>query len=136
MNKFLEVKKAHKHNLKNIDVNIPLGGFTIITGPSGAGKTTLLYDIIFKFFQNKESITQAYIRMQLMKQGYSWTEIMSKQLVNPSDYARYEKEALTDFLHNVLEVDTILGYEDIKNYVYIDQSAIGKNPRSCPATFI
>jgi len=134
--KYIEVKKAHKHNLKNIDVKIPLGAFTIITGPSWAGKTTLLYDIVYKFFESKESITQAYIRMQLMKQGYSWTEIMNKQLVNPSDYAKYEKEALTKFFHEELEVDTIVGYEFVKNYVYIDQSAIGKNPRSCPSTFI
>ncbi len=134
--KYIEVKKAHKHNLKNIDVKIPLWAFTIITWPSGAWKTTLLYDIIYKFFQSKESITQAYIRMQLMKQWYSWTEIMNKQLINPSDYSKYEKEALTDFFHNELEVDTILWYELVKNYVYVDQSAIGKNPRSCPATFI
>ncbi len=134
--KFIEVKKAHKHNLKNIDVKIPLGAFTIITWPSGAGKTTLLYDIIYKFFESKESITQAYIRMQLMKQGYSWTEIMNKQLINPSDFAKYEKEALTKFFHEELEVDTISGYDLVKHYVYIDQSAIGKNPRSCPATFI
>ena len=133
---FIEVKKAHKHNLKNIDVKIPLWAFTIITWPSGAGKTTLLYDIIYNFLEKKESVTQWYIRMQLMKQGYSWTEIMNKQLINPSDYAKYEKEALTNFFHNELQVDTITWYENIKNYVYIDQSAIWKNPRSCPATFI
>ncbi len=136
MKKYLEVKKAHKHNLKNIDIKIPLWGFTIITGASWAGKTTILYDTIFKFFKDRESITQAYIRTHLMKKWYSWTEIMSKQLINPLDYSRFEKEALTDFFHNKLEIDTIQWYEDIKNYVYIDQSAIGKNPRSCPSTFI
>ena len=136
MKKYLEVKKAHKHNLKNIDIKIPLWWFTIITGASWAGKTTILYDTIFKFFKDRESITQAYIRTHLMKKWYSWTEIMSKQLINPSDYAKFEKEALTDFFHNKLEIDTIQWYEDIKNYVYIDQSAIGKNPRSCPSTFI
>jgi hypothetical protein len=95
-----------------------------------------LYDIVYNFFQNKESVTQAYIRTLLMKKGYSWTDIMNKQLINPADYAKYEKEAITDFLHNKLEVDTIQGWEDIKHWLYIDQSAIGKNPRSCPATFI
>ena len=134
--KFLEVKKAHKHNLKNIDVKIPLWAFTIITWPSGAWKTTLLYDIIYKFFQSKETITQAYIRLQLMKQWYSWTDIITKQLINPSEYAKYEKEALVKFFNEELEVDTILWYEYVKNYVYIDQSSIGKNPRSCPSTFI
>ena len=132
----ISIKKAHKHNLKNIDVDIPLWAFSIITGSSWAGKTTLLYDIVYKFLSEKDTITQAYIRTMLMKQGYSWTEIMNKQLVNPSDYAKYEKEALTKFFHEELEVDTITGYENVKNYVYIDQSAIWKNPRSCPSTFI
>jgi len=42
-----------------------------------------------------------------MKKGYSWTDIMSKQLMNPSEYANYEKQAITDFFENKLEVDTI-----------------------------
>jgi hypothetical protein len=42
-----------------------------------------------------------------MKKGYSWTDIMSKQLINPADYSKFEKEALTDFFHNKLEIDTI-----------------------------
>ncbi len=135
-NKFIEVKKAKKHNLKWIDVKIPLWAFTIITWPSWAWKTTLLYDIIYNFFSSKESIIQAYIRMKLMKKWYSWTDIMNKQLISPSEYYLYEKEALTHFFENELNVDTILWYEYVKNYVYIDQSSIWKNPRSCPATFI
>ena len=136
MKKYLEVKWAKKHNLKDIDVKIPLWWFTVITWSSWAWKTTLLYDIIYNFFANKESIIQWYIRVMLMKKGYSWTDIMSKQLMNPAEYANYEKQAITDFFENKLEVDTIKWYEDIQNYVYVDQSAIGKNPRSCPATFI
>lgn len=132
----LEVKKAHKHNLKDIDVKIPLWWFTVITGASWAWKTTLLYDIIFNFFQNRESITQAYIRTHLMKKWYSWTEIMSKQLISPMEYNEFAEKALVDFFENKLEVDTIKWYENINNYVYIDQSAIWKNPRSCPSTFI
>lgn len=136
MKKFLEVKKAKKHNLKNIDLKLPLWAFTIITWESWAWKTTLLYDIIYNFFDNKEAVIQWYIRAKLMKLWYSRTDIMSKQLINPADYSKYEQEAITDFFENKLQVDTIQWYEDIKNYVYIDQSAIWKNPRSCPATFI
>lgn len=136
LKKDLVIKWAQKHNLKKIDVRIPLWGFTIITWPSWAWKTTLLYDIIYNFFENKESVIQAYIRTILMKKGYSWTNIINKQLIDPSEYAKYQKEAITDFFLNKLEIDNITWYEDIKNYVYVDQSAIGKNPRSCPATFI
>ncbi len=45
---FITITEAHKHNLKHLDVNIPLHTFTCVTGVSGSGKSTLLYDILFK----------------------------------------------------------------------------------------
>lgn len=50
---FLEVKKASENNLKNIDVKIPLGTFTTVTGVSGSGKSTLVNEIIYKAVSNK-----------------------------------------------------------------------------------
>lgn len=51
--KFLKIKGAQEHNLKNLDVDIPLGTFTCITGVSGSGKSTLINEILCKAVSNK-----------------------------------------------------------------------------------
>ncbi|MFZ2150874.1 MAG: excinuclease ABC subunit UvrA [Candidatus Absconditicoccaceae bacterium] len=134
-NKWVKIKKANKFNLKDIDVNINLGSFTIITGPSGAGKTTLMYTTLFRFLNEKQKFVQGYIRLQLLKKGRNREEIISAPVMRTEEYSHYENLALQEFYKD-LGVDTIIGHEEIKNTIYVDQTSIGKTPRSCPSTFI
>ncbi|HEY0089916.1 MAG TPA: excinuclease ABC subunit UvrA, partial [Candidatus Lokiarchaeia archaeon] len=94
---FVEIKGVREHNLKNIDLKIPLGLFTCITGVSGAGKTSLIIDCLFKGLHNLIDIRSAKLKMG-------------------------------DF-------DEIIGYEQIDKIIDIDQSPIGRTPRSVPATY-
>ncbi|MBY8984759.1 MAG: excinuclease ABC subunit UvrA [Candidatus Lokiarchaeota archaeon] len=93
----LEIIGARENNLKNIDMKIPLGIFTCITGVSGAGKTSLIIECLYKGLHN---------------------------LIN----TRSSKKKEGDF-------DSIKGYENIDKIINIDQSPIGRTPRSVPATY-
>lgn len=134
-NNVIKIKKASKHNLKDIDVQIRLWTFTIITWPSGAGKTTLMYTTLFKFLNDKQKFIQSFIRLALLKQWWNRQDILAAPVMNKEKYEHYESLALQEF-HNDLGVETIIGHEEIKNTIYVDQTSIWKTPRSCPATFI
>ncbi len=92
----LVIKGASENNLKNIDVEIPLGLFVSVTGVSGSGKSTLINDILLKSLEN-----------------------------------HFYKSNIKSGSHS-----EISGLENIDKVIAIDQSPIGRTPRSNPATYI
>ena len=94
--KWLTIKGAAENNLKNIDVKIPLGVFTCVTGVSGSGKSSLINEILYK------ALTRSLYKNAKMHPG------------------KYK---------------AIQGVEHIDKIINIDQSPIGRTPRSNPATY-
>ena len=94
--KWLTIKGAAENNLKNIDVKIPLGVFTCVTGVSGSGKSSLINEILYK------ALTRSLYKNAKMHPGK----------------------------HKAIQ-----GVEHIDKIINIDQSPIGRTPRSNPATY-
>ena len=92
---FLTIKGAKENNLKNINVDLPIGVFTCVTGVSGSGKSSLINEVLYK--------------------GLS--KILNKSSIRPGKH------------------DKIIGADKFDKIIMIDQSPIGKTPRSNPATY-
>ena len=92
----MKIEGASQHNLKDVDVEVPLGVFTAVTGVSGSGKSTLVNEILYKAVANK----------------------LNRARMRPGTHKR------------------IRGLEHLDKIISVDQSPIGRTPRSNPATYI
>ena len=100
---WLRVRGADLHNLRDVDVDIPLGTLTAVTGVSGSGKSTLLHDVVYRNLEAR---------------------------------LRGEHSAKSHLGEPVGQVASITGWELLQDVLLVDQSPIGRSPRSNPVTYI
>jgi excinuclease ABC subunit A len=112
----ISIRGARAHNLKNIDVTIPLGMLVAITGVSGSGKSTLLHDVLFK----------ALSAMKKHAQGDGFHHVSAKDA--PTGVGQP--------VHGFSFIRELEGDDWIDDVVLVDQSPIGRTPRSNPVTYI
>ncbi|MDP9376216.1 MAG: excinuclease ABC subunit UvrA [Actinomycetota bacterium] len=93
---YIRIGGARQHNLKNVDVNVPLGVFCCVTGVSGSGKSTLINEVLYKALANR----------------------LHRAKHRPGAHRRVE------------------GLDELDKIISVDQSPIGRTPRSNPATYI
>ncbi|MFO0229495.1 excinuclease ABC subunit UvrA, partial [Gemmatimonas sp.] len=101
--RWLELRGARAHNVQGVDVRIPLGAMTVVTGVSGSGKSTLVHDVLFHAIESR--------------------------LHGEHSAKEHLGETVGDFV-------SLSGDEHLDDVVLVDQSPIGKSPRSNPVTYV
>jgi len=101
--RWITLTGASEHNLKSVDIKIPVGAVTVVTGVSGSGKSTLVHDVLSRALETK---------------------------------LHGEHSAKQHLGEVVGAYETLTGVEAIDDVVVIDQSPIGKSPRSNPVTYV
>jgi excinuclease ABC subunit A len=101
--RWITLTGAREHNVRGVDVRIPLGAMTVVTGVSGSGKSTLVHDVLYRALETR---------------------------------LRGEHTAKQHLGERVGELESLTGWESLSDVVLIDQSPIGKTPRSNPITYV
>ena len=101
--RWITLTGAREHNLQDVDIRLPIGALTVVTGVSGSGKSTLVHDVLYRALET--------------------------HLVGEHSAKLHLGEKVGDY-------EAITGFDALEGVVLIDQSPIGKSPRSNPVTYV
>jgi excinuclease ABC subunit A len=101
--RWLELRGARLHNLQGVDVRIPLGALTVVTGVSGSGKSTLVHDVLYRQLEAR------------LRGGHSAKQHLGEPVGG---------------------LDALDGWDALLDVVLVDQTPIGRTPRSNPVTYV
>ena len=119
----LKLVHATRHNLKDVSIEIPLGRFVCVTGVSGSGKTTLVREVLLPALE-------ARLRTRMADLKFAATK--ASERIESDDEDEDEDSATRNTEHGT----RLSGFENLGRVVLVDQSALGKTPRSNPAVYI
>jgi len=101
--RWITLTGAREHNLQDVDIRLPVGALTVVTGVSGSGKSTLVHDVLYRALET--------------------------HLVGEHSAKLHLGEKVGDY-------EAITGFDALEGVILIDQSPIGKSPRSNPVTYV
>jgi excinuclease ABC subunit A len=120
----LKIEHASRHNLEDVSVEIPLSRFVCVTGVSGSGKTTLIREVLLPALEAKLRTRAAELKFA------------AKASERIEDDNEDEDEDGNSETRNTEHATRLTGFDSLNRVVLVDQSALGKTPRSNPAVYI
>src|SRR5471032_2123526 len=131
---WLTVHGATLHNLRNVTASMPLGRLIAITGVSGSGKSTLARDVLMTNLL--DAVGRSVLSSPATRRARKTAQADMPARNRSSVLSREAPRVKFDVAHRWQGCTEVTGFETIDRVLEVDQTPIGKTPRSCPATYI